>query len=195
MKLHNSNSKTMQHPGIAWKKLLNVATLGVFSVTPFVGTLAVSQADPPNHAPAWGYRRKQERGGSYSGRSYGRGRSDRDSGRDCDERDSGRGRYDRNSGYGYPNQSYGYPNQGYGYPNQGYGYPNQGYGYPGFTGTVTNVKGDDSFDIRIGGDIYNVYTDSVLPRRLSEGDFVQVYGERVGKNDIRRASVRIIENR
>ena len=114
------------------------------------------------------------------------------------------------SGYGYGNSSYGnggydYGNSGYG--NGGYGYGNHGYGgnygYDGgnnygnqsFTGRVTKVKSADEFDLRIGSTTYNVYTDSRAPRGLRVGDTVRVYGQRIGKNDIRNASASLLSNR
>ena len=73
---------------------------------------------------------------------------------------------------------------------------NGGYGYgQSYTGTVTNVRSDNSFDVRIGGSTYNVYTNYDLPRGLSVGDQVRVNGERVGGNDIRQARVSVLRNR
>jgi hypothetical protein len=66
--------------------------------------------------------------------------------------------------------------------------------YRTFTGTVTKVS-NNRFDIRVNGSTYNVDSSSRLPRGLDRGDIVRVYGERYGNNDIRNASVSIIENR
>jgi hypothetical protein len=77
------------------------------------------------------------------------------------------------------------------------GYGNGGYnnGSQQFTGVVTNVRSDQSFDIRVGGTTYNVYSNSRLSRRLNEGDTVRVYGVRTDGNDIRNASVSLLSNR
>jgi hypothetical protein len=93
-------------------------------------------------------------------------------------------RYDNRYRNGY-NPNWNRP----GYPSGGY------YGAQSFTGVVTNVRSDQSFDVRIGGGTYNVYLNNVLPRQLNVGDQVRVYGVRYGSNDIRNASVTIIRNR
>ena len=64
-----------------------------------------------------------------------------------------------------------------------------------YTGTVTSVRSDQSFDVRIGGGTFNVYTLSRLPRGLSVGDQVRVNGVQQFNNDIRNASVSILRNR
>lgn len=64
-----------------------------------------------------------------------------------------------------------------------------------FTGVVTRDRGNNLFDVRIGGTTYNVYTVNRLPRRLDNGDVVRISGRRVGTNDIRDARVDIIRNR
>jgi hypothetical protein len=64
-----------------------------------------------------------------------------------------------------------------------------------FTGVVTRYRGDNLFDMRIGGTTYNVYTINRLPRRLDDGDVVRVTGRRVGSNDIRDARVTVVRNR
>ncbi len=93
------------------------------------------------------------------------------------------------NGY-YPNR----PGQPY-YGNPGYGYGQPNYGAQTYTGIVTGVRSDQSFDVRIGGDTFNVYLSTRLPRQLNTGDYVRVYGVRSGNNDIRNASVSILNNR
>ena len=63
-----------------------------------------------------------------------------------------------------------------------------------FTGQVTNVRSNQSFDIRVGNQFFNVFTNSYLPRQLNVNDVVRVYGVPSG-NDIRNASVTITSNR
>lgn len=110
----------------------------------------------------------------------------------------------RRPGYGQPNRP-GYNRPGYNRP-PFQGGPNQGRPAPGrpgnnwnggrrYTGTVTNVRSNQSFDISVGGKTYNVYTNSRTPRGLSRGDQVQVTGVQQYNNDIRNASVSILRNR
>ena len=61
-----------------------------------------------------------------------------------------------------------------------------------YTGTVTNVRSGNSFDMSVDGRNYNVYTASSLPRDLSRGDRVSVRGNIYGTNDIRGARVSIV---
>jgi membrane protein implicated in regulation of membrane protease activity/translation initiation factor IF-1 len=63
-----------------------------------------------------------------------------------------------------------------------------------FTGRVTKVESDQRFDIAINGITFNVIATSRLPRRLTRGDYVRVYGTRTGDNDISRATVTTIDN-
>lgn len=64
-----------------------------------------------------------------------------------------------------------------------------------YVGRVTKVHSDTSFDARIGDKIFNVYTNSRLPRRLNVNDLVRINGVAKYSNDIRNASVTIIRNR
>jgi hypothetical protein len=88
----------------------------------------------------------------------------------------------RNPYYGYDNRNNSHRN----------GYNNS---YNTFVGTVTNVKSNQSFEIRVNGHDYDVYSNSHLPRGLNRGDTVRVYGVRSGNNDIRNAGVALIRNR
>ena len=58
----------IESTGIAWKKLLQAAALGAFAVAPLAGAMT-AQADPPDHAPAWGYRNKDNDNNRRSGRN------------------------------------------------------------------------------------------------------------------------------
>jgi membrane protein implicated in regulation of membrane protease activity len=68
-------------------------------------------------------------------------------------------------------------------------------GYTTYTGRVTDVDSNQNFDIEVNGTTYNVYAKERLPRRLNRGDYVRVYGVRSGDNDIRNATVAILDNR
>jgi len=75
--------------------------------------------------------------------------------------------------------------------------PGNGNGYTGrgYVGTVTRVRSSQSFDVNIGGNTFNVYTVSNVPRALSVGDQVRINGVQQYNNDIRNASVSILRNR
>lgn len=60
------------------------------------------------------------------------------------------------------------------------------------TGVVTDVISDQKFDIRINGNIYNVYPRLRTPRLLHKGQIVSVTGRRHGRNDIRDATVTVL---
>jgi outer membrane murein-binding lipoprotein Lpp len=91
----------------------------------------------------------------------------------------------------YNRPNYNRPN----YNRPGYGggavYP----GSRGYTGTVTRVRSSQSFDVNIGGNIFNVYLVNLAPRGLSVGDIVRVNGVQQYNNDIRNAGVTIVNNR
>ena len=152
--------------------LLSAALMGTFAIAPLMAPQA--QADPPRNAPAYGRRdkdKKDKKDKKYDSRRddkrdrYDRDRYDRDRyDRDRDYRD----RYDRDSRNNRNNAT--------------------------FSGTVTNVRSGNSFDLRANGRTYNVYLSSSLPRGLNRGDEVRVYGRPYGDNDIRNASVRITDN-
>jgi len=169
MKMNNDNKGLLKSPGIAWKKLLSVVAVGGIAIAPLVGAISIAEARPPQHAPAHGYRNRddrrenrRERRGTRRDRRQERREDRRDDRRDRDRDDDWR---DRNSNT------------------------------RSFTGTVTRVHTGRSFDMRLSGDTFNVYTNSRLPRGLNRSDTVRVRGERYGANDIRNASVTLIRNR
>lgn len=115
-------------------------------------------------------------------------------------------RENRRPGYSRPGYGYGRPSNGQyrpgyqgqyrpGYQNGGGNYGGYQNGSSNYTGIVTRVTSNQSFDVRIGGNTFNVYTNGRLPQGLSTGDTVQVNGVQEGKNDIRNASVSLISNR
>ncbi len=163
------------------RTLLSVTLLGTFAVAPLVTPTA--QADPPRQAPAYGRRAKDDKG-KYKKDKKDKGRNDdrRDDDRDDDDRRDDdrydRDRYDRDRDYrnDYDRD------------------PRNNNNNASFTGTVVNVRGGNSFDLNANGRTYNVYVSGALPRGLSEGDTVRVYGRLYGANDIRNANVRITNN-
>ena len=163
------------------RTLLSVALLGAFAIAPLMAPTA--QADPPPQAPAYGRRAKDKKIKSKKNdkRYDRRDRYDRDDRRDDDRRDRDdrrddydRDRYDRDRDYRdrYDRDTRNRRNN------------------TTLTGIVTDVRGN-GFDVRANGRIYNVYLSSALPRGLSRGDEVRVYGRPYGVNDIRNASARI----
>lgn len=80
----------MLHQKTIVKKLMSIALVSVFAITPLALEVSVAQADPPRHAPAWGHRDKK-RGHD---RDRDRNRRDRDR-RDRDRRDRDRRDRDR----------------------------------------------------------------------------------------------------
>ena len=169
------------------RTLLAVALMGSFVVAPLMAPMA--QADPPRNAPAYGRRakdkkenRKERREDRREDRKERREdrREDREDRRDDDDRDD---RYDRNR---YDNDR--------DYRDRYNRNPRNNRNSANFSGTVTNVRSGNSFDLSANGRTYNVYTSSDLPRGLSRGDEVRVYGRPYGTNDIRNATVRVTDN-
>jgi hypothetical protein len=46
----------MKNKNVVFKRLLSAALLGAMCVAPLIGSISSAQADPPRHAPAWGWR-------------------------------------------------------------------------------------------------------------------------------------------
>ena len=65
--------------------------------------------------------------------------------------------------------------------------------YRTFTGKVVDID-NGVLKVRIGNQNFDVFTNN-RPRGLDEGDIVRIYGVRSGSDDIRNASVSIINNR
>lgn len=144
--------------------LLGVALLGTFAAAPLL--TATAQAAPPKNAPAYGSRDKDKKGKKDKKPNK---KDDRDQRRgDRDDRDDRNDRDDRDDRNDRNNAT--------------------------FSGVVTNVRSGTSFDLRANGRTYNVHTSSGVPRGLSRGDKVSVYGRLYGDNDIRNATVRITDN-
>ncbi len=57
------------------------------------------------------------------------------------------------------------------------------------------MNSDERFRILVGRTTYDVSANSRLPRRLNNGDVVRVYGQVVNGNDVRNASVVVLQNR
>ena len=165
---------------ITRKTLLGVALMGTFALAPTL--TSVAQAAPPDHAPAYGRRAKEDKKDKkdkYEKRDRRDNRRD-DNRRDEDRRDDDRydrDRYDRDRDYRdrYDRDR------------------NNNRSNATFVGTVSDLRNRNSFDLRANGRTYNVYVSS-LPRGLREGDEVRVYGRPYGDNDIRNANVVILNN-
>lgn len=196
-----------------FKKLLNVALVGAFAISPIVMS-SVAQAAPPRHAPAWGYRAKGHQGNDHRGnrkeyrtfsgtvtRVESRSRLKiRVSGREYNVSLSKRAprhlnRNDRVRVYGYLSGRNDIRNASVAVLNNRPGNNRPGQRYRTFSGVVTKVKSNTEFDMRINGKTYNVYLSKRSSQRLRRNDRVNVYGYRYGNNDIRNASVRVTRRR
>jgi hypothetical protein len=62
-------------------------------------------------------------------------------------------------------------------------------------GTVSNLRSQQSFDLRSGNTTYQVRATSRTPRALSNGDYVEVIGDLRSGNELRNASVSLLRNR
>lgn len=195
----------MKNKTVVLKKLLSLTLVGSFALSPVLMSPSAS-ADPPRHAPAWGYRGKDHRGNRKDMRTL-TGRVTRV---ESDFRFSIRvdnkeykvtlsrrksQRLNRNDlvrVYGYVSRNNDIRDatvlilKDKNRP---------GERYQTFVGVVTKVKSNSEFDMRFEGKTYNVYLSGSVPRRLSNNDRVSVYGSRVGNNDIRNASVRVLGRR
>jgi len=154
-----------------------LALAGAIALPVLAATPQSAEAAPPRHAPAWGYRDNNNRNNNRRDRRE--DRRERRQERREDRRERREDRRDRRD----DRRDDRWDGRGGNY--------NDG----GFYGTVTRVRSSRSFDVNIDDNTFNVYTNSVVPGSLSSGDAVRVYGDRVGKNDIRNASVRIVGNR
>lgn len=162
--------KGVVQPGRKLQKFLTAAGLTAAMVLPVVTIPTPSEAKPPAHAPAHGYRNKDKDKNRYDRNRrdrnrYDRNRRDRDR-RERDRRD--RDRRDRNRWGRNANRT--------------------------LTGVVVDRKSDQRFNFRSGGRSFSVYSPSRLPGSLNRGDTVRVYG-RIDGNNINNANVSIIRNR
>ncbi len=201
------------------RTLLSVALMGAFAVAPFMAPTA--QADPPSHAPAYGWRAKNKN--KKNKKDERRDRNNRNdvsyrgtvtnvrSGNSFDLSANGRtynvytsARLPRGLNRGDEVRVSGRP---YGdndirsatvrVTDNNSNDPRRDdddNNYQSFRGTVTNVRNSREFDIRVGGTTYNVYANNSA-RNLDRDDEVRVYGLRSGSNDIRNASVSVTRNR
>lgn len=158
------------------RTLLGVALMGAFAVAPFMAPTV--QADPPSHAPAYGRRAKDNKQDKQD-------KKDKKNDRRDERRD------DRNNSEGYDRNRYDNDRD---YRDRYNNNQNNNRNNASYSGTVTNVRSGNSFDLSANGRTYNVYTSSSLPRGLSRGDEVTVNGRPYGSNDIRNATVRITDN-
>ena len=190
-------------------KILKALAIGAFIAMPLAGMLSASEARPPSHAPAHGYRngnngnradrredRRERRPDRRERRDTGRDRrEDRRDRRDerfdgrfdipddrWDTRDRDDDRRDRNrSG-----------NDGWWNRNR----DRTGSGSSrSMTGTVTNVEGNERVDVNINGRIYNVFLASGVPQNVERGDIVRVSGVFRGQNNIENGRITVLENR
>jgi outer membrane lipoprotein SlyB len=132
------------------KKILGILVAGAVSAAPFLNPIA-AQADPPSHAPAWGYR-DDDRGRGRDKKNEKKNDKDWRKDRDRDSRDRDyRDRDDRDRDDRYNRDIT-------------------------LRGLVTRDLSGDSFTLRAdNGRTYRVVAQNE-PRNLSNGDRVEVYG-------------------
>lgn len=131
---------------INWHKVFQAAALSAFAIAPLAST-RLAQAEPPDHAPAWGYRNKEN--GTRGNRNHVHSR-------DCDR--DGDGDYDDD----YDNDR---------------DYDNDSRNSRTLSGVVTNDRSGNDFTIRADdGSRIRVRAVNGEPNRLNEGDRVRLYG-------------------
>jgi hypothetical protein len=166
--------------------------LALFALVPLSGTLTSAEAKPPAHAPAWGYRAKQQ-GGYDKGKYRGQYQDGRDRDGDDDDRYD-RDRYDRDR-YNRDDYYRDRYNRDRDYRDRDYRdrynrdrYDRDRYDRDRYNrndrnerrtiaGVVTRDLSGDQFEIRSdNGHYLRVDARGDEPRRLSRGDHVVVYG-------------------
>jgi hypothetical protein len=157
------------------RQLSRCTTLGLIAGAPLFGTLATAEAKPPSHAPAWGYRAKQEGGKDKYKYDKDRDRYDRD---DYDHDRYNKDRYYRDD---YNRDRYNrdryerdrYDRDRYDQDR----YDRDRNDLRTLSGVVTRDLSGDQFEMRAdGGRNFRVDARGDEPRRLSRGDRVVVYG-------------------
>jgi hypothetical protein len=170
------------------RQLSRCTTVGLIAGAPLFGTLATAEAKPPAHAPAWGYRAKQEGGKDKDKYDKDRDRYDRD---DYDHDrynhdryyrdDYNRDRYDRDR---YERDRY-----------ERDRYDRDRDERRTISGVVTRDLSGDQFEMRSdSGRYFRVDARGDEPRHLSRGDRVNVYG-RFDNGRFIAQDVRITRNR
>ena len=156
----------MKHLELTSRTLLGLALMGAWAAAPMTTSVAIA-------APNRGDIRRADR--DDQGRNRGGRRSFDDRNDNASRRGGrdGQGRVDDRGGEGRDSQSR---------------FDDRRASVPQFVGVVTKVKTDREFDVRIGDTIYNVYL-TAPSNRVSIGQTVSLDGERIGRNDIRSASL------
>jgi hypothetical protein len=135
------------------------------------------------------YKSKDHRYDNNRGRTdndWNRGRTDNDWNRRHTDNDRNRGRTDNDWNRGRTDNDWNRHRSDNDWNNRS--------DYRTYTGTVTRVNSNSQFQLRVGGQTYDVSANRRLPA-LSRGDVVRVYGVRTGGNDINNANVAIVNNR
>lgn len=162
----NTKSKTVN-----WKKLLRVAALGAFALAPLASSTQ-AQAEPPDHAPAWGYRNKNK-GKNKEYKHDHKGGVDRDGDGDYDQDDR---RYENDNDDDDDNDGNDSNRNNSNRNNNNRNDTNRRE-YRTLEGVVTRDLSGNNFTIRTNNNQrVLVQLDQNEPNRLSEGDTVRVYG-------------------
>lgn len=177
-------NKNERSKSINLLKAVTLATLtGALAVAPLLTVSA--QAAPPDHAPAYGYRNKDNKAKKNKNKNVIRDR-DRDG---YDDRDDDRdGDIDEDDGYDY-RETPRYERR--------YG-DNDNRWNTGQTrtirGTVTRRISNTRFEIRSGSTVYTVNSRNNLSTTPNQGDRVEVTGRLTRNNVLRANAVRILTN-
>jgi len=147
------------------RKLLALTTLGVVALTPLYGAVTVAQAAPPDRAPAWGWRDKK----GNTGKKGQKDKKDKSGRRGPWDDDRNRDD-DRNDGAAHQNSTT-------------------------VRGTVLrDLAGNDRFRLRTdNGRTFEVVSHDAEPRRLSQGDRVEVIGH-IDRELLIAHEIRILSN-
>ncbi len=181
-------------------------TAGVLSLLPLLNPTS-AQAKPKDHAPAWGYRDKEDRRDDRHGRWEDRGKNKNKNKNKHDSQGDWRGNRDDDRNHNHDddcdhrghNGNHGYPD--YGYPG-GYNgsYPG-GYNSPAnqsfeFDATVLRVYSVYRLDVRgDNGQSYAVSSNDDFSTKINPGDRVRVTASSTGGNAILAKKVKLIDDR
>ena len=166
---------------INWKKLLQGVALATFAAAPVLGAAVVSQAAPPDHAPAYGYREHHDRNGD-----------DRDDGNDDDNDSNDRNDdNDNDDNRDWDNHD----RNDRDYNDRDRNDDNFYNSTRSLEGVVVNDLRGRDFVLRLkNGRSVRVQLNEREPQRLSQGDRVQVQGSFDQTNRDNRNNTRYNEN-
>ena len=167
---------------INWKKMLQGVSLAAFIAAPAFGATGISQAAPPDHAPAYGYRDRNNRDNDEEGEDDDNDKDDDDDYRDRDDRD----RNDRDwNDRDWNDRDRNYRDRDDNFYNS----------TRSLEGVVVNDLRGRDFVLRLqNGRSVRVQLNEREPKRLIQGNRVQVQGYFEQTNRDNRSNTRYNEN-